>query len=214
MVLRFVNDGSRELLSLPFDPGESPFRMKGTAFRGHLDYVAQHVPGGVDAMLGALEPKGRAFFEQPFLAASLYDVFPLAVAGIACGRLTSQGYLDFVRVRSEAQAARDVGGVYKVLLAFASPEAVATRLPRLVSQYEDFTEVETRKAEGNEVRGVSRGLPRAIFPWYATVCDAYARVVVTKAGAKTCELEATPKASGDAHGVPVVDMEFAIRWTV
>lgn len=213
MVLRFVNDGSRELSSIPFEPGESPFRIKGMAYRGHLDYVAANVPGGIDAMLGALQPAQRRFFEQPFLAASLYDVFPLAQAGIPCGRLTQQSFLDFVRHRSEAQAASDVGGVYKVLLAFASPEAVATRLPRLVSQYEDFTDVEMQRPTESAVEGSARGLPRALFPWYATVCDAYVRVVVTKAGAKSCKLEATATPAGEAHGVPVVDMDFEISWS-
>src|SRR5690606_38162592 len=69
------SDGAAELAALPFAPGEAPFRVKGTAHRGHLEYVAQHVPGGVAAMCEAFEdPRQRAFFAQPFLAASLYDV--------------------------------------------------------------------------------------------------------------------------------------------
>ena len=33
---------------LPWTPGEGPFRIKGVAYRGHMSYVSEQVPGGIN----------------------------------------------------------------------------------------------------------------------------------------------------------------------
>jgi hypothetical protein len=207
-------DGSAELLALPFPPGEAPFRVKGTAYRGHLEYVEDEVRGGVEAMLDELgDEEMRRFFGQPFLAASLYDVFPLALAGAACGRLTNRSYLDFVRIRAEAQAARDVSGVYRVLLALASPDAVATRLPKLVGQYFDFGETEIVEKGSGVMVATFTGMPAPLAPWYATVSEAYLRVVLARAGASNPRTELTEvEPSGARAGVDLVDLLMTTHW--
>src|SRR5690606_12713961 len=64
MGVSLITDGS-ELRSLRYPPGESPFHVKGIAYRGHLEYVEAHVPGGVDAMKAAFpDPAVAAFFDQ------------------------------------------------------------------------------------------------------------------------------------------------------
>src|SRR3954447_20372280 len=102
---------------LPFRPGEGPFRIKGVAYRGHLEYVAEHVPGGIAEMLaGFRDPALVQFFEQKFLPSSLYDIIPLVVAGYVCARQSRRTFYDFVRVRSRYQAQKDISGIYRLLI--------------------------------------------------------------------------------------------------
>lgn len=208
------SDGAAELAALPFAPGEAPFRVKGTAYRGHLEYVEQHVPGGVRAMCEALEDaRQREFFRQPFLAASLYDVFPLALAGVVCGKLTGQPYLDFVRVRSQAQARSDLTGVYKVLLAFASPQAVASRIPRLMGQYFDFGDTTIEERAPSWIVATRSGLPAPIAPWYAAVSEGYGRVVIAQAGGTEPQLDVVAvEPDGRQAGLDLVKLVFDLRW--
>src|SRR5579883_3482712 len=118
---------------LPFAPGDGPFRIKGAIYRGHLDYVADHVPGGIEAMLGGFkDPRLATFFHQQFLAGSFYDIVPLVVAGYVCARQSRKSFSEFIRTRSRHQAERDINGLYRVLLKLTTPSAVLGRLPRLM----------------------------------------------------------------------------------
>ena len=212
--MKLTDDGASELRSFPFAPGASPFRIKGVAYRGHLEYVEANVPGGVPGMLEDLgDPRLREFFQQNFLAASFYDVVPLAIAGIVCGARTGQTFLEFVRTRTQAQARSDVRGVYRVLLALTSAEAVALRIPKLVGQYLDFGDIETKSRSKGLVTGTRTGVPRALAPWYITVSDAYLRVVLSLAGGGDPSFAVTEvRDAGERDGIQLVDFDFAIRW--
>jgi hypothetical protein len=208
-------DGATELLSLPLAPGDAPFRVKGVAYRGHLEYVAANVPGGIPGMLEDLgDPNLRVFFEQPFLAASFYDVFPLAIAGIVCARRSGTSFLEFVRVRTEAQAKSDLGGVYRMLLKFTSAEAVAARIPKVVGQYFDFGETELVQRTATHVHMRRTGLPVPLAPWYVTVSRAYLHVVLSAAGAKSsrCTILSV-ESDGARAGIPLVKLVLDIGWS-
>ena len=52
----------------PFEPGTAPFRVKGIAYKFHMDYVQSKLSGGVTAQAAALGDRGLvSFFEQTFL---------------------------------------------------------------------------------------------------------------------------------------------------
>ena len=173
-MLYLAEDGAAELAQLPFAPGEGPFRVKGVAYRGHMDYVRDHLPGGLSAMLAALpDPAVRAFFDQPFLASVRYDVRPLALAGVACGKLTGAGYLPFVALRTRLQADDDIRGVYKFLLKFVSADVIAARGPKVMTQYFDFGAATSRVAPDGTTVGTLSGLPRPLAPWFITCVQAY-----------------------------------------
>ena len=36
---------------MPWNPGDGPFHIKGVAYRGHMVYVQEYVPGGIAEML-------------------------------------------------------------------------------------------------------------------------------------------------------------------
>ncbi len=206
---------AHELLTLPFAPGEAPFRIKGVAYRGHVEYVDRYVPGGNRAVLDALGlPALTKFFAQPFLASERYDVFPLAIAGIGCGRVLGRSFLDFVRERASWQATEDTRGVYRLVLSAASPGALASRLPRLVAQYFDFGGVTVVAADAGHVEAVRTGIPRPLAEWYVAATEPYIATVLRLAGAKnvaTIPGALTPENVTD-HGVPLVRIAFRVEW--
>lgn len=205
-------DGSKPL---PFPPGESPFRIKGVAYRGHLDYVVEHVPGGVPDMLdGFRDPALRAFFEQRFLPSTFYDILPLVVAGYVCARQCRTTFNEFVRTRSRYQAQRDIRGIYKVLLKLVSPMHVIQRLPALQAQYLDFAADGQVNVLGDKKVELVRGaLPGLLAPWLTMVNEAYVEVVLTAAGARTVLARTdAPTPDGSVHGVPTVKWRCEVTW--
>lgn len=200
---------------LPFRPGEGPFRIKGVAYRGHLDYVAEQVPGGVEEMLrGFRDPALATFFGQKFLPSTFYDIIPLVVAGYVCARQSRQSFSEFVRVRSRYQAKQDLGGIYRVLLKLVSPMHAIERLPALQAQYLDFA------ANGAiEVLAPKRvvmrctGLPAMLAGWYTIVNETYIDVVLTAAGARNVLVRTAPhQPDGKIEGVDAVKWECEARW--
>ena len=206
---------TRRLLTLPFEPGGSPFRIKGVAYRGHVEYCDRFVPGGHRAALEALgRPAVREFFDQPFLASSYYDVFPLAMAGIGCSRALGVSFLDFVAQRSRWQAAEDVKGVYRLVLKVAAPQMLASRLPRFIAQYFDFGGVELVDVQPGRVSAMRTGIPAPLAEWYIAVSEPYVEVILEKAGAKN--VVTTKNLPIDleehAHGVDLLRIPMLIEW--
>jgi len=200
---------------LPFEPGKSPFRIKGLAYAGHLEYVKQHAPGGVDAMLsGFRDPRLTEFWQQRFLSASWYDIVPLVVAGHVCARQCSMTFSGFVRARSTFQANLDLSGIHRFLLKLASPGMVITRLPLLQAQYIDFP----GRGEAQMVQPGVAILQRAQLPlmlakWFAVVNDTYAEAVVVAAGAKNVLIRSEYNVRDvPSHGVPTVQFRCTVRW--
>lgn len=183
MAITLVTDGS-ELRTLRFPPGESPYHVKGVAYRGHLEYVEAQVPGGVAAMQSAISDSAvSAFFDQTFLASNFYDVMPLAHAGVVCAELSGLPFYEFVRRRTVAQAESDVRGVYKWLLSLLSPRMVASRLPKVIAQYLDYLVFEPVEATPARVVGRLRGIPLELRGWQAAVFEAYYTHVFEVGGA-------------------------------
>lgn len=185
----FISDGE-ELRRLRFAPGDSPFRIKGNGYRGHLQYVEQHLPGGVAAMLDAFDdPELRAFFEQTFLASAFYDVLPLAHAGLVCADISGMSFYDFVYERTRHQAEDDVRGIYKWLLTLLSPRLVSSRLTKFMAQYFDFVGFEVEASDSSTVRGKLTGAPPELRCWLTTVFEAYYRHVFKLGGVKEYAIE-------------------------
>jgi len=192
-----LNDGGVSLLlSHDLAPGASEVRVKGVASRGHMDFVAAEVPGGTaeqTRVLAAL-PRRPAlaladFFGTTFLASSLYDVFPLAIAGIACARVTGEDYLSFVRRRTRMQVQHDIRGVHKFLMKIVSAKMVASRLPRLITQYLNFGETTVVSSSAELVRARVDNVPLPLGAWLGTVIDAYMIGVLHIAGADNARVE-------------------------
>ena len=206
-------DGTDGLIAFPFPAGESPFRVKGLAYRGHLEYVAESVPGGISAMLQGLEERTATFFEQSFLVSTFYDVVPLAVAGKVCGDLMGVPFLQFVQERTQHQAQVDIKGIHRALLKFVTVTAISKRMPWLVKQYFDFGHTEPTAVGPAHVHTAIHGIPEPIAPWFGTVCRTYVQAVLRARDVPSVRCEAgDPTPDGTTHGVPTVTEHFDTIW--
>jgi hypothetical protein len=213
MGVSLLTDGS-ELRALRHAPGDSPFHVKGVAYRGHLDYVDANVPGGVAAMkAGFSDPAVAEFFDQTFLASSFYDVMPLAHAGVICADLSGLSFYEFVRTRTIAQAERDVRGVYKWLLSLLSPRMVATRLPKFLAQYLDFLVFEVVEASPKRVVGRLSGIPLELKCWQSTVFEAYYVHVFKIGGVKDFSIRYEDlSVQSSADGLPTLSVGLVLEF--
>ncbi len=199
------------LIDWPFAAGEGPFHVKGLSYRGHQKFIDDHVPGRYAGIVTQLDPGLQKFYAQPFLASCWYDLAPLVavapVCAAACG-LSTEAYL---HRRAQIQVDQDVSGVYAYLIKLASARMIATRLPRLITQYFDFSTVVSRTVEDDRVITCHGGLPRAFAPWLAAVALAYLERVLEIAGAKDFTISAGPQiVDGTAHGVETVGFELEV----
>jgi hypothetical protein len=200
--------------SFPFSPGESPFRVKGSICRGCIDYIGEHVKGGVPAVLAALPSDAhRHCCEQPFLASALYDAFVLDAILRAAARVVGQGFEAFLNQAFDAQAARDQRGVYKLLLRAISPEMLVKRLPSIGSQLFTFTNSEvTELAPGHWENAIS-GVPVLLRTVYCESSGAFVSRALRTTGARDFShrwLES--RAMPDLHGLAICTVVRELRW--
>lgn len=213
---RLADGGVALLLGRDVEPGTDPHQVKGVAYRGHLDFIGSEMPGGLKAHREALEAlpmvgseQLREFFDQTFFASSTYDVFPLAIAGIACARMTGETFMDFVVRRTRQQVDKDISGVHKFLIKIVSAKMVASRLPRLLTQYMNFTEVEVERPESDHVSAQIKGIPLALGGWFLAVLDTYMRTVLKMAGATDATVESQTVIDEDPNrAIIVLDVRF------
>lgn len=206
-----ADSGRAALLEAAFVPGEAPFRIKGNAYRGHIEFVAQHVPGGLKAhnealtkLSPSLGPAWAEFFDQKFLPSVWYDCYPLAVAGLVCSQLTGEEFLTFVARRTAIQAQQDMGGIYRFLLKFVSAKQISLRVPGLLSRYFDFVESDSKVLGPNSLRVEVAGAPLELWPWLSTVFLSYIGAVVEIAGRQAPHVELSlPTLAGESHGIDV-----------
>lgn len=201
-------------LDAEFDPGASPFRAKGTVYRALFESADARVPGGRAAVLARLEdPRLAAFYAQPFLAASSYDILPLVHFAMVGARLLGVGFAEFVRGGAAFTARRDMDGIYKVLLKLASPAAVVQRLPRILLQYFNFGKIEGRFTSERAYEAVATGIPRPMIVWLINVGHGFMPVVMEHAGAHNVEVRVIPGApEGEEHGIALMRLTFTITW--
>lgn len=174
----------RPIPSSPFEPGASPFRVKGTTYLGLLGRFERDVPGGIRNVLDRIDdPRVAEFLGQPFLPSSMYDIFPLLDAGIVGARIVGKSYRTFVREGAAYQADRDMSGVYRVLLRLASPRRAVERIPRIFMQYVDFGDIGGSLTSDTRFEGVISGIPQPVCPWIQGVFEGFTPVVLRRAGA-------------------------------
>ncbi len=202
--------------ALPFPAGTSPFRIKGTGYRGHLEYAEARIPGGQAAIVAQLrDPALRAFLSQPFLASSWYDILPMLPLGAAVARVVGMPLDEFLRFRTRLQAESDMRGVYKLLLHFVTVEALALRIPRIASTYYDFGTADARLIAPGHVESVRTGVPEMLLPWHNPVSETFMERVISLGGGKNPSVKVTRvERDGAAHGVRVAAVTFSLRWTV
>ncbi len=194
-------------------PGESPFRIKGVAWR---DTIARHeeIAGGPAAVAAELPTDAlRAFYAQSFLASGWYDVLPMMFVDAAAARVAGIAYADQLRSGTRRQAHRVLSGVYRAFMRMMVPSAVAWSLPRLSASYYDFGSVATERLGAQHVRGTVRGVPRVLAGWYATTSLEFVLVALELSGCVRPTFDwMAPHLGETREGYALTDLTFDIRW--
>jgi hypothetical protein len=193
-------------------PEASSFRVKGIVYKRTHEYFQEKHPSGPSAVLEHLPSDAlRAFFEQPFTAGGWYDALPIAPLIRAEARALGQPLPAYLRERAEFQAKLDVNGLYRVLLKLASPELVASRLPRLVGQIVDFGSVELSDQRKGHIVATIRGMPQILTEWYSSAITVYCEVALGLAGSSSPRVRLTgAPITATKDGQPLVDLTYEV----
>jgi hypothetical protein len=202
------------LAPLPFAPGDSPFRAKGTVWLGIRLFVENHVEGGAQVVGQELgDPALREFFSQMFVAAGWYDILPIIEISKVIGSVMGLDQLEYVRRSATWHADLDMKGVYKSFGRLPSPEAVCLRFASMHAQFYDFGKVEILQVGKNQVRSQLSGMPGILAPWWQTAAEWYIYVILKAAGAKNGRLTFQPLQPNGVHaGVDLVTAPSITVW--
>ncbi len=199
-------------LALPL--GSGPFHVKGVLYLGTQKYFKTEVPDGLGRLAATLDdPAVREFIQGKFLASSWYDVLPVAPLIRAEAEVCHQTVPSYLRKRAAFQAREDISGVYRWLLKLASPELVALKIPRLLTQIFDFGDSYTERLEDHVVHMELRDFPAVLGEWYSTAFEVYAETALGLAGAKNISLVLKTTSTGKhASGVELVSLKGDAHW--
>lgn len=198
----------------PFPLGEAPFRIKGVAFRTHFEHWDASVRGGRQAVIAAMEPALRAFFERPIIASDSYDLYALAIADGVAATLANRPYNEYVFEGAENAAEYDLRGAYKLILRVFSPQQIMERVCKVSALYFNVGTIAPVFVEGKQARIRRRDFPAPLFPWLVPVTEGYMKVAVSRTGVKnlTIHTETFPP-SKELHGVALSDSQATYTWT-
>jgi hypothetical protein len=188
--------------------------MKGHVYRSFREHLDAAQPDGTQSALALVEnPAARRFLEQEFLAASWYDIFPFVPFAQAATRISGLSYSGFIRRAARAQAERDMNGIYRAILRFASAEMVVERLPRTASRYFEFARAEVRCLRPGSWENTVNNIPAVLLPTYSAMTDEFIKVVFEAAGTRGFRTQTfLHERSGEAHGVPLVRYVRRLQW--
>src|SRR5262249_14398392 len=146
------------LPSLPFAPGESPFRVRGGTICGLLDYLEERAPGKLAAMLDLVSDEAiRTYMQTIFLATAWYDFVPTLRFAETAAEVLGTSTAHLLSHHAAWQVQRDVRGVNRLLMKFVSPEAVVARSSGVFERYYNFGKVTVVESQpGGMVTEISK----------------------------------------------------------
>lgn len=191
----------------------APFNAKGLVYLGARDFFSERVPGGPEAVVALLEPEAATFFEQRFLTGGWYDVMPILSISRAAARAAQSSWPRFIRQNAVWLAERDLRGIYRLVVSFASVERVVQRLPELSLRYFDFGDAAGKMADDRVFEADRYGIPEPLVEWFSIVTSGFVPVALGIAGAKNVRVRTVGHdPDGEAHGVPLVRSRYQITW--
>jgi hypothetical protein len=212
--LGFRQTDMRMAPSFPFSPGESPFRVKGSICRGCVEYISDHVKGGMPAVLAVLPSDAlRRCFDGSFLATAWYDAFALDALLLAASKVERQSFESFLMQAFEAQAASGQSGIYRLLLRAISTELLVKRLPTLGSKIFNFTSSTVKELAPGHWENPIAGVPVRLRTVYCESSAAFLSHALRATGARDFQhrwLE--PHPAPDRHGLAICTVVRELRW--
>ena len=199
-------------VALPITTG--PFHVKGVLYLGTQKYFQNEVPDGLVRLAETLEdPLVCEFIQQKFLPSSWYDVLPVAPLIRAEAEVCHQTVASYLSKRAAFQAREDISGVYRWMLKLASPETVALKIPRLLTQIFDFGDSYTERLDDHVVHIEVREFPAVLSEWYSTAFEVYAETALGLAGAKNISLVLKARPTGThASGIDLITLAGDAHW--
>ncbi|HZS37934.1 MAG TPA: hypothetical protein VFF06_13950 [Polyangia bacterium] len=194
-------------------PGESPFHARGALYEAAQEFYREQIPGGLPAVLGALAPAERAFFDRRFAARDHYDVLPLPKIGAAAAQLAGLSAEELNRRGARWTAERDLRGVARLVLRLLSPTTLALKLPKLAMGYFDFGAATSALDGAKRCRVTQTGIPALLAEWMLSATEGFSLVGLERTGARAPAFAAQPpRPDGESHGVQTVKLEFELSW--
>jgi hypothetical protein len=194
--------------TLPFPPGSSPFLVKGSYYRELQDRLVDW-----EGIIKCVEdPAVRAFGLQRFLASEWYDYLP--VLFMARGLGVYMGCPADVAISEQAvrNAKRQLGGIYKFVLSFASPEVGMRRMRNVYRQIYHFGRCEI-EVKGNSAVTSYHEWPSMMAWLYQVTTDAWVGTLLKISGAKSIRRDwAPPQPDGNRDGVDLVRLDVRTSW--
>lgn len=202
------------IAALPFAPGSGPFRIKGVAYRGSLQFVDEVIEGGMNELRADFPLDGfRRFFEQPFLPSVLYDIFPLVLTTACVAKRQGRDFAELVDARARYQARKDLTGVYRLMLRLAPSTILAKRVPKLVAQYFDFGALRSLPVGPGHVQTIVGEVPVPLEPWLTTCLESYSTLVLETGGAQNVQAKAQrSELAGERAGVQLSTITHDVTW--
>jgi hypothetical protein len=199
----------------PFAPGRSPFRQKGSAYRGDFEMLDATVKGGfAEVMQQTPEPEVRQFLRQEFHASEWYDAIPNPYLQRVAARLRGVTFERHQLDTGAWHARHAIRGIYRTLLSYVSNENVALWGPRISSIYHEFGKGRTEASGNNFVRCVRSGVPQALVDWLAPTVVGFTETALALSGAGSATMRFDgPQSDGEVSGYPLFRMQGRVDWT-
>ncbi len=177
------------------------------------DWFTKEVVGGYERVCAELEAPVRNYLGQRFLAGSWYDYLPLFLLYRKASELTGIPLASLERTLGRNAAARDLRGIYKLLLMVASVQQALGRLPAAWRQYFNFGDACVSERQSKSGEFAVTGFPSVFAEDFLNVLDGWITCVLENAGGMLVTPERRPIVSdGETHGVPTTTIAFFFRW--
>ncbi len=187
------------------------FHMKGNAWRGIKEYISREL--GFERVMEHLKPETQTFLSQTFIASIWYDVRPVTEITTVGASLTNQPHPAFCRAVGTFIYERDMTGIYRAILKFASPELMVKALPLATTRYFDFVKLETTRVGPKAYDVLLMGVPSETAATYTNVTSIFIERAITGSGGKNVTAQCTPPVpAGLVNGTPTAKIVRQLRW--
>jgi hypothetical protein len=194
--------------ALPFLPGTSPFLVKGSYYRELQERLVDW-----DGIMGAVDDGAvREFGLQRFLATEWYDYLPVLLMARALGIYLDCPADQAIGDQAVKSARRQLSGIYKFVLSFASPEVGMRRMSNVYRHIYSFGRCEI-SISGDRAVSTYHEWPLMMAWLYQVTTDAWVGALLGISGATSVRRAwSAPVPDGTRDGVDLVRLEVRTTW--
>jgi hypothetical protein len=153
--------------TLPVDPGQSPFAVRGVIYGRMVDHAIQ-IAGRLDEFVEGLpDARVKDFLKQQFKWTQFYDSLPMTPVQVHLSRLQGRDFEEATRARAAEGANRLIPRMFRLVIALGRPRSWALHAPRLMSEYCGFGEIRIVHADDQQAVFHIDAVPRFIAASHA-----------------------------------------------